>query len=175
MTHRLQGFAIFTTPAGLWLRCFLGIAMTIMVLEAGHLAAAQVDCVQNRRIVAERVAGQVVDPFGVGIPEAKISLSDQAGHQFETRTGPDGKFSLAADAGQYKFEASLPNFQAADVDISLQQGVWNSFHRRDFHVILGLFGMYCPWVTASSRDYENNVRANIKRSKESAQNNAAQK
>jgi hypothetical protein len=135
----------------------------------------QVDCVQNHVLSTAAISGKVVDPFGVVVPNARVSLTNLSGRRFETQTDAEGRFRLSAASGEYKFEASLPDFQIARVDVSLDRDIWNTLHPADLHVILGLFGLYCPWVTTSKREIEYNIRANIKRSKESAQINATQK
>jgi hypothetical protein len=160
---------------GIWLRCFLGVIVSILILFTEPFAQGQVDCVQNHRLSIARISGQVVDPFGVAVPNARISLTNLSGSKFETQTDAGGRFRLSAATGDYRFEAKLPNFQTAIVEISLDRDVWDTLRPVDFHVILGLFGLYCPWVTTSKKEFEYNIRANIMRSKESAQTNATQK
>jgi Carboxypeptidase regulatory-like domain len=160
---------------GFWLRCFLGAVVSVGVLMAPPFVLGQVDCVQNHRLSTARISGQVVDPFGVSLPNARISLTNLSGRSFETQTDADGRFRLSAASGEYKFEASLLNFQVARVDVSLGRDAWKTFRPTDLHVILGFVSLYCSWVTTSKREFDYNVRANIKRSKETAQTNATQK
>jgi len=170
---------VFAERRGFWLRCFLGVIgleVGIAALSA-HVAHAQgiVDCVYPGRVSVSSVQGQVFDPFGAVVPGVVITLVDQHDATLHTTTDGQGRFHLSTSPGKYRFKAIYPMFQTGQTELNVGEDLIGVVHPSDLHVILGLDGMYCAWVTTSRKEFQQIIKDNKKRSEESTQRNATEK
>ena len=149
--------------------------LAALLLLSDAYSSAQVDCVQNRTSKVSDIQGVVVDPFGIAVPAATVTAWDQNGHVASTQTNAVGRFSIRTSKGKYEFKASMHAFEDGKVELIVRRNVFSSLRHEQLYVILGLAGSYCSWVTTSDKDFEYNIRANKKRSKEFEQKNATQK
>ena len=133
-----------------------------------------VDCFGQGKAITSRVQGMIVDPTGVPVPGARISLTAEGKPILETRSGSDGRFSLKAPAGQYIFRVDVAPFAGPEIELDLGKDLASLLHPNSMHVILGL-GSFCPWVTTSDRNLKRETELNKQRLKESTQKNATQK
>jgi hypothetical protein len=136
---------------------------------------AQVDCVYPGRVAVSHAQGQVFDPFGVVVPGVVVTLDDERGSTLQTTTDSQGRFRFAASRGKYSFKAVLPMFQTSRTQLNVGENLAGLVHRQNLHVILGLIGSYCAWVTTSQEEFQQIINNNKKRSEETAQRNATQK
>lgn len=175
MNQRVQTNSLLQQTAGLRLRCFLGAALVLGLINVGGFALAQVDCVQNHTLKVGNIQGVVVDPFGTAIPDAVVTVTDRTGRVSSTKTDAEGRFSIRVPREFYKFKATVRALKEGEVELVVRRSLWISLERKRLYVVLGLAGSYCPWVTTNQKDFEYNIRANKKRSKEFEQKNATQK
>ena len=163
---------------GFWLRYFLGVFLIAALISSqlSQIVRSQgiVDCVFPGHIAASRVQGEVVDPFGVAVPGVTVTLVDEQGSRQQTSTDSEGRFRLSTQPGK-SFEATFPNFQRSQTVLSVGEDAAGLLHPRNLHVILGLNGSYCAWITTSEKEFHQIISSNKKRSEESAQRNATQK
>jgi hypothetical protein len=164
-----------TKKRGFWLRCFLGAAITAVAVSAPLVASPQIDCVYPGRVSVSRVQGRVFDPFGVVVPGVVITLVDEHNMTLQTTTDAQGRFHLAASPGKYLFKAIFPMFQISHTELSVGEDLVGLIHPSDLHVILGLDGLDCAWVTTSQKEFQQIISSNNKRLKETVQNHATQK
>jgi len=66
-------------------------------------------------------------------------------------------------------------FQTSQTELNVGEDLIGLVHPSDLHVILGLNGSDCAWVTTSQKEFKQIVNSNKKRSEESVQRNATQK
>ncbi len=71
------------------------------------------------------VSGKVVDDTGAGIPDLKVSLTNQATKvEKEVRSTPDGSYALQVDPGTYSVAVEKPGrglFAVRDVELAAGQ------------------------------------------------------
>jgi hypothetical protein len=146
----------------------LVIGIAVLILQSPLAARSQgiVDCVQNHKLKVGKISGLVVDPFGVAIPTSFVSATDQNGHEFTTHTDSQGEFALQVSSGNYRLKSQLNGLESSQVDLVIGRNFWRISQPKRLYVVLGLAGIYCPWVTTSKQDFEYNIRANKERSKE---------
>jgi hypothetical protein len=144
----------------------LVMGFAAMVLQLPPNARSQVDCVLNHTLKVREISGVVLDPSGEAVSTSTVSAIDQKGHGVTAQTSSDGRFALQVPQGRYELRAELNGFEPGQANLMVRRNVWNVFPKRQLYVILGLPGSYCPWVTASKKDFEYNIRANSKRLKE---------
>jgi hypothetical protein len=175
-TRKILGIA---KRRGFWLRCFLGaigpMAFFAVLPSRASLAQGIVDCVYPGRVSVSRVQGRVFDPFGTVVPGAVITLVNEHNVTLQTTTDNQGRFHFATSPGKYRFKAEIQMFQKSQTELSVGEDLAGLIYPSDLHVILGLSGSYCAWVTTSQREFRQIISSNEKRLKESAQNNATQK
>lgn len=134
-----------------------------------------VDCVYPGHVAVSRIEGEVFDPFGVVVPGVVVSLVSEQGSTLQTKTDNEGRFRLAASAGNYSFRAVFPMFQASQTELSVGEDLAGLVHPSNLRVILGMTGSFCSWVTTSQKEFRNIINSNKKRSEESAKKHATQK
>lgn len=134
-----------------------------------------VDCVYPGRVATSRVQGQVFDPFGVVVPDVVVTLVNERGSTLQTRTDSQGRFRLAAARGNYSFKAVYPMLQTSQTELNVGEDLADLIHPSKLHVVLGLNGSYCAWVTTSKKEFRQIICSNKKRSEETTQRNATQK
>jgi len=152
------------------------LALTVCLCSCGAIhAQGIVDCVYPGHVVVSRVQGQVADPFGVAVPGVTVTLVDKRGSTLRATTDSQGRFSVDASPGEYSFKAALSNFQASQTQLNVGEDLAGLFHPSNLHVILGMAGSFCPWITTNESEFRSNISRNKKRSEESTQRNATQK
>jgi len=134
-----------------------------------------VDCFGQGRVLASRAQGMIVDPTGVPVPGARISLTAEGKPSLETRSGSDGRFLLKAPAGLYIFRVDVAQFAGPEIELDLGKDSTSLLHPNSMYVMLGLAGSFCPLVTTSDRMLKRETELNKQRLKESTQNNATPK
>ena len=138
-------------------------------------AAAQVNCVAPRTVHVSRVQGQVFDPLGAFVPGAEVSLRSGKGALLQTTTDSMGRFQMDAAPGQYVLEVVIPAFQFSSAELVVDPDLGNLKRPDTLWVIVGLGGVSCPLVTTSKKEFQQMIRADKKRLKETTQPNATQK
>ena len=133
-----------------------------------------VDCVSQAKLTASRLVGVVVDPSGVPVPHANVSITANENARIATVTDSKGRFSLNAPAGEYLLVVKATPFVSAEVGVRLGRDVAGIVHHNDLYVILGLAGSFCPSITTSVKAFRRTVRDNNNRMQESAKKNATQ-
>jgi len=139
------------------------------------LQAQTVDCVYPSRIFVCRVQGHVFDPFGTAVPGVVLSLVNGSAATLQTTSDNQGGFRLAAPPGKYSLKAVFPMFQTSQAELNVSEDSAGLVRPGNLYVILGMTGSFCAWVTTSKKDFDKIIRANKKRLKEAAENNATQK
>jgi hypothetical protein len=137
----------------------------VLILLAGlgsSISAAQygiIDCVMQRKLVVSRVQGQVIDPNGAPVSDARISLSRGGQETIQSKTDAVGRFKLNVPSVSYTFMAELRGFEVTTAELEVGRDIANLFHPTALRVILALPGMNCPWVTTSNKELEQMVRS----------------
>jgi hypothetical protein len=179
MNPAMQNIFGNSNQRGFRLRCFLDDALVVSVILSlqSPLAHAQgiVDCVDPASLSVSRVQGQVFDPSGTVVSGVSVTLVDVRSADQRTTTDNQGRFHVDALPDQYIFNASLPPFRRASAKLAVLGREDVGPRPGYFYVILGTGGSFCPWVTASRREFQKIIHANQRRMKEAAQANATQK
>jgi hypothetical protein len=136
---------------------------------------AQVDCVYPGHVTVANVRGRVFDPLGALVPGVVITLVDEHNQKLQTTTDAAGRFHIDTSPGNYSFEAVSPPLQTSQTNLSVGKDLIGLVRPSDLHVILGLNGSYCAWVTTSRKELNQIITGNEKRSQESVQKYATQK
>jgi Carboxypeptidase regulatory-like domain len=137
----------------------------VLILLAGlgsSISSAQygiIDCVMQGKLVVSRVQGQVVDPNGAPVSDARISLSRDGQETIQSKTDAYGRFKLNVQSGSYTFMAELRGFEVTSAELEVGRDIANLFHPTALRVILALPGMNCPWVTTSNKELMRMVRS----------------
>jgi hypothetical protein len=147
--------------------CFI-LAFSVCTFDSIY-AQGIVYCVYPGRVAASRVQGQVCDPFGVAVPGVAIALVDERGSALRADTDSQGRFRLAVSPGKYSFKAVLPMFQSSQTELNVAKDLTGIVRPSELHVILGLNGSYCAWVTTSQKGFQQIISGNKKRFEEIAQ------
>jgi CcmD family protein len=91
-------------------RCTLLVVVTFLLPLAAQTAT---------------VTGKVLDDTGAGVPDLKVSLTNQTTKvEKEIRSGPDGAYSIQGDAGAYAIAIDKPGrgvFAVRDIDLAAGQ------------------------------------------------------
>ncbi len=153
----------------------IGLAISILLFPLVSRSQAIVDCVYPGHVLVSRAQGKVVDPTGVAIPGAAVAFADDHGVTLQTKTDNRGMFRLAARPGMYSFKASFPMFEPAHADLEVGRNLVRLVRPSDLHVILGLGGSDCAWVTTSQRKFKQIIESNKKRSEVAVQKDATKK
>jgi hypothetical protein len=124
------------------------------------LSAAQpgiVDCVEQKILTVSRIRGQVFDATGVAVPGALVSVSSNARPEMQLRTDASGRFNFKVSSGRYMLKASCPGFEVTRAELDVGADILNLLHPTALKVILSVGSMYCPWVTASDKEFKELV------------------
>jgi hypothetical protein len=120
------------------------------------------------------VRGVVVDPTGVPLSDAIVSLSGDTNSKFETKSDAEGGFSLRVPDGHYTFKVEMKMFAGPEIGLDVSRDVANVIHPKYLKVLIGLPGSFCPWVTTDDKQFKYEIAENKKRLQESAKKNATQ-
>ena len=144
------------------LRLTMNMALMVAVLSliCATIAAAQVNCISPKPLKVSRVQGQVFDITGAAVPSVVVSLVQEGKSTAQFRTGSTGQFQFKAAPGHYILKAEVPAFQSTSVELIVGSSALSHFHPSTLHVIVGLYGSFCPWATTSNREFQKMVRAN---------------
>jgi CcmD family protein len=100
------------------------------------------------------VGGKVVDNAGNGVPDLKVSLTNQATKvEKEIRTSPDGAYSLATDPGTYAVAIEKPGrglFAVRDIELAAGQNRTVNFelsaHVENRNFTYMFYGFVAAWL-----------------------------
>ncbi len=157
---------------------FVALEIALCGIDSAF-AQGIVDCVSPAHVTVVRFQGQVFDPGGTGVPDVKISLVHELGElgaTMQLTADEQGRFQLDVLPDRYNFKAIDPLFQTASGQLTILGREDGGRKRPDFlYVVIGMAGSFCPWMTTSKSKFERVIRANKRRMKEAAQQNATQK
>ena len=89
-------------------------------------------------------------------------------------TRANGPIPPRCTSGQVQVASLHPSFQSISTTLTVGPNTTAS-QESTLYIILGLQGSYCSFITTRKKEFDNIIRANKKRLKESAQKNATQK
>jgi hypothetical protein len=148
--------------AGLWLRCFLGLA--IWMLSAGGAASlnAQVDVPGPERL--SHVDGYVVNPVGRPVADVEVTLVRDDKIAYQTTTDKSGEFRFEHVKGQFTFRVARTEYSPAIREIVVTDEVVTALERKKLYVILGPGACKdaCASVMTSKRDFDRAIRERTK-------------
>ena len=165
---RAPGSTMRTTTAGPRLRCFLALVASAVFLVPSMLASAQGKCTVPHGIAVSQIRGQVFDAFGIAVPFATVTVLGIRG-AVQTTADNDGEFSFNVGPGHYALKAEAEGFAYSSAELKVGRNLQTIFGRQRLKVILGFGDTYCPWVTTSSKDFQDTTETNFTRLKQSAQ------
>jgi len=146
----------------------------LLLLSCPCFGYAQTGCVSAANLTVPTFQGRLSDIAGNPVSGAVVTLESNNGSQFKATTRANGQFRLDAPPGKYKLLAFYPSFQSISTTLTVGPNTTAS-QESTLYIILGLQGSYCSFITTSKKEFDNIIRANKKRLKESAQKNATQK
>jgi Carboxypeptidase regulatory-like domain len=129
----------------------------------GMLAQGIVDCVDPSLIRVTRIQGHVLDPSGVPIPTAVVSLSRDEKVIATTQTGEAGDFSIRVPAGEYEVRIKAKNFDQLHFRVLSGEDVSSVFRRSDIRAVLSIAHISCPWATTSNKEFQQELKISRKR------------
>jgi hypothetical protein len=151
------------------------LAFTLSSALCAEAQLGIVDCIGQGEIRTSHAQGVVVDPTGIPVPSVVVSLYAAGTGKLKSTTGPNGKFSIEAPEGQYRFKVEASPFAGPDTELRLGRDLISVLHPNELHVVLGLAGSFCPWVATSDRAFKREINSNKQRLQEKVQKNATQK
>jgi len=165
------------TRTSLALAFYVGAGGFFIVGELHAYASTQfgiVDCFGQPNVLAARARGVIVDPTGVPLSGALVTMTGEGGSNFETKSDSDGHWSLMAPPGHYIFRVKMDAFAGPEIGLDIHRDVTNIIRPKELKVLIGLQGMFCPWVTTNDAKFKYEIAENKKRLEESAKKNATQ-
>lgn len=129
---------------------------------------AQGTCTVPHGIAVSQIRGQVFDAFGIAVPFATVTVIGIRG-AVQTVADNDGEFSFNVGPGHYALKAEAEGFAYSSAELKVGRNLQTMFGRQRLKVMLGFGDTYCPWVTTSSKDFQDTTEANFTRLKQSAQ------
>jgi len=152
MTIWLQNRLGNQRQRGFWLRYFLGLAVLVVPTVVAPVASGQADCFSKTLSVAE-VEGQVVDPSGVPIPNAELSLTRNSDMAIFDTTDSSGNFSFSTPDGEFWISASALGFAPMKTAVHVRKGPARGSDPSPLVLILGV-GIFqpCPPATTSRKE-----------------------
>jgi len=133
-----------------------------------------VDCFGQANVLAAHARGLIVDPTGVPLSGALMTMTGEVGSKLETKSDADGHWSLKAPPGHYIFRVEMNVFAGPEIGLDIDRDVTNIIRPTELRVLMGLQGMFCPWVTTNNAKFKHEIAENKKRLQESAKKNATQ-
>ena len=153
--------SILARAAGLWLRCFLGVAIWVACVGGTSSANAQVDIPGPERLT--HVQGLVVSPTGKPVADVQITLVRDGKVALETRTNGKGNFGFEhVPAGSYTLRVARTEFSPAAQDIVVTDEIVTYLERKRLYVVLGPGACQdaCAAVLTSKKEFDQTIRKN---------------
>ena len=144
---------------GFWLRCFLNVA--ILILLATSTCFAQLDIPKPERLT--HVEGIIVSPEGHPMPDILVSLFRDEKVSAETRTDKSGEFEFEkVRSGSYVFRVPRTQYAPAARDIVVTDEIVTHLARKKLYVVLGPGACQdeCSAVLTSKKDFDKALRRN---------------
>jgi hypothetical protein len=146
------------SAAGLWLRCFLGLAIWMLCAGATTSLSAQVDIPGPERL--SHVQGYVVNPVGRPVVDVEVTLIRDNKVAYQARTDKSGEFRFDHVTGQYTFQVARTEYSSATREIVVTEEVVTAIKRKKLYVVLGPGACKddCSSVLTSKREFDRAIR-----------------
>lgn len=156
--------SILARPAGLWLRCFLGGAISAVLCLAGADALhAQVEIPKPERLT--HVEGYVANSAGQAAADLQVSLLRDNKVAYQTRTDKAGEFEFEhVPGGSYLFRVERSKDAPAERQIVVTDEIVTVLERKKLYILLGPGACQdaCSAVLTSKKDFDKAIRKNNK-------------
>jgi hypothetical protein len=151
---------VFTTTAGLRLRCFLGAAIFISLCLP---LRAQLDIPGPEHLV--RVEGVVVNSAGKPVVNVEVTLTRDGSVVYTTHTDQAGGFRFGHVTGQFLFKVARTEYAPASREITVTDELLTRTERKRLYVIVGPGACKdeCSSVLTNKRQFEKTIREKNRR------------
>ncbi len=162
MKRRVCANADLERAAGLWLRCFLGLAIWMLCSGGATSLSAQIDVPGPERL--SHVDGYVVNPVGRPVVDVEVTLVRDDKVAYQTRTDKSGEFRFDHVKGQFTFRVARTEYAPASREIVVTDEVVTALERKRLYLILGPGACKdaCSSVMTSKRDFDRAIRERTK-------------
>ena len=162
MKRRVRANEDLARAAGLWLRCFLGLAIWMLCSGGATSLNAQIDVPGPERL--SHVDGYVVNPVGRPVVDVEITLVRDDKVAYQTKTDKSGEFRFDHVKGQFTFRVARTEYAPAIQEIVVTDEVVTALERKRLYVILGPGACKdaCSSVMTSEKEFDRAIRERTK-------------
>ena len=159
MKSAFSSSASIQQQRGLWLRCFLKVAL-LFALVTGFwraTAAHAANCPAPEEMGLKKLQGIVYGPSGISLPQIDVGLLQDGKFVAKTQTDGKGKFEFKPAPGPYDLELLFMGTKSMDLKVRIGRGHGGVFHSGRLRIVLGLSGTRCGFVTLSSKELKKAI------------------
>jgi hypothetical protein len=156
--------SILAIAAGPRLRCFLGVAVWVLLCTAGSGSlTAQVDIPGPERL--SHVEGYVVNPVGRPVADLEVALLQDDKVAYQTRTDKSGEFRFEHVSGHFTLRVARSEYSPATQEIVVANEIVTTLERKKLYVILGPGACQdaCSSVFTNKKDFDRAIREKNRR------------
>ena len=159
--RRMAGSSVDSaSAAGLWLRCFLGLTLTLPLLGAALCGSMQAQIDVEKPIHLTHVEGYVVNTQGKPLVNAEVTLVRDETVAFRTRTDGAGAFNFEHASGKYWFRVARTENAPAAREVDVTDEIATFLQRKKLYVIVGPGACMdeCSLVTTNKHEFDRAIR-----------------
>ncbi len=160
MNRRVRKGVDSERAAGLWLRCFLGLTLTLWLLGVALCGSLQAQIDVEKPIHLTHVEGYVVNTQGKPLVHAEITLVRDETVAFRTQTDGAGAFNFEHVSGKYWFRVARTDNAPAAREVDVTDEIATFLQRKKLYVIVGPGACMdeCSLVTTNKHEFDRAIR-----------------